>query len=54
MKTKRKKPMETSISRGVEFSMAGKGKSGIMQADRKEFKCKQERKIGKDIIRNAI
>jgi len=51
---KKEKNIHTSIARGPEFAMVGAGKSGLMQADRKEFKRKKERKEGKDQARKAV
>ena len=42
------------ISRGHEFGMVGAGKSGLMKADRKDFKRKKERKDGKSQAKKAM
>ena len=49
-----KKRPELSIARGHEFGTAGAGKAGLMQADKKEFRKKKQRKEGKDQARNAM
>ena len=53
-KKKNKKPIETTLAKGPEFSMSGKGKSGLMQTDRKDFKRKKQRKEGKDVAKKAM
>ena len=53
-KKKKKKDIVTSLSRGHKFAMAGAGKGGLMQADKKTFKKKKERKEGKEQERKAV
>jgi hypothetical protein len=53
-KKKRQKNIHTSIARGPEFGMVGAGRSGLMQADQKQFKKKKQRKEGKAIARKAL
>jgi len=53
-KKKKKKHIIMSIPKGYKFAMVGVGKSGLMQADKKEFKRKKERKKGKDQIKNEL
>ena len=51
---KKKKHIIMSIPKGYKFAMVGVGKAGLMQADKKEFKRKKERKKGKDQIKNEL
>lgn len=53
-KKKKNKPIELTISKGHEYGMVGTGKSGLMQADKKEFKRKKQRKKGKEQERKAL
>jgi len=53
-KHKGKNKDKYSYSKGPEFAMIGAGKSGLMQADKKEFRRKKERKEGKDQARKAM
>ena len=53
-KKKNRKPIELTYSKGAKFGMVGAGKSGIMQADRKEFRKKKERKEGKTQAKRAM
>lgn len=53
-KKKEKLPLVLTISKGHEFGMVGAGKSGLMQADRKDFKRKKQRKEGKEQERKAL
>ena len=48
------KDLILSIPKGNQFGMVGAGKSGLMQADRKDFKRKSQRKEGKEIAKRAM
>ena len=53
-KKKNKKDSIMDIARGPEFAMAGAGKGGLMQADKKAFKKRKQRKEGKDQAKRAM
>jgi len=53
-KKKTTKDLQMNIARGAEFALAGAGKSGLMQVDRKDFKKKKQRKDGKADAKKAM
>lgn len=51
-KKKKKKPIEMSFGKGPEFALAGMGKAGLDQKDKKGVNNKKDRRNSKQELRN--